>query len=280
MNATLRASPGYALFVLWVSTSAFAPEIIWQGFLLMGRHFGAAEIYTIVFIGVLFTLFVEPIAERLKEGRWSRAPGESHGQAQAGRFVIGALLSFLVGVAVVCVHEAMGAFFGDGPAGEDARWANLARAISQALEWASVPAAITVAWLLARISPRVAYAALGVACAWTVAVGFVWAWRWPVVVTTSATCCLIALLGTRIVLRGWRKSSLPALARLVGIAALACLTFVLLAQAAASRLGHHDVEFYSRAQTFEDLRFYLGWCLGLSIAPDPTASTEQTPAGH
>lgn len=122
---SLRA-PAYAVFVLWTSACAFAPEIIWQGFLVLRGHFGIAEFYTALFIGALFTFFVESLAERLKAGKWRLPHGHGHG----GSLVIGALLSLSVGAALVCVHEAMAAFFGGPHVEEGANWSGLARAIS------------------------------------------------------------------------------------------------------------------------------------------------------
>lgn len=262
----LRA-PAYFVFVLWASVCAFAPEIIWQGFLLLRSHFGAAEFYTAVFIGALFAFFVEPLAERLKAGKWHLPHGHGHGRG--GSVVLGALLSLLVGAALVCVHEAMGAFFGGGHAEERAKWGGLVSAIKQALEWASVPGAITAAWLVASASRRFAYPATAAACAWTLAAGLVWGWTWPDVVTTTIAGWLIALLGTRKVLRGWDAGCIPALARIVFVTSLTCVSFVLLAQKVAGWASGHSFEFYTVPQAYEDLRFYLGWFLGLSIAPNP-----------
>ena len=264
---TLLRAPAYSVFVLWASACAFAPEIIWQGFLLLRSHFGVAEFYTAVFIGGLFAFFVEPLAERLKARKWRLPHGQEHGHG--GSIVLGALLSLSIGAALVCVHEAMGAFFGGAHAEEGAKWTGLVSAIIQALEWASVPAAVTAAWLVASASRRFAYPATGVACAWTLAAGFVWGWTWPDVVTTTTAGWLIALLGTRKVLRGWDAGSIPALARIVFVTSLTCVASILLAQAAAGWASGDVFEFYTVSQAYEDMRFYLGWFLGLSIAPDP-----------
>ena len=271
----LPRAPAYAVFILWASACAFAPEVMWQGFLFLRSHFGAAEFYTAVFIGALFTFFVEPLAERLRAGKWRLPHSQEHGPG--GSLLLGVPLSLSVGFALVCVHEAMGAFFGSAQSEEGARWMSLTGAIWQALEWTSVPAAVTAAWLVASASRRFAYAAAGVACAWTLATGFVWGWTWPDVVTTSAVGCLVALLGARVVLRGWDKDSLPALARIVAVTSVTCLASVLLVQAAAGWVSGRAFEFYTLSQAYEDLRFYLGWFLGLSFAPDPVPHGQ---AGH
>lgn len=54
----------YTVYTLWVSVCAFAPELLWQGFVLMRGHFGAAELFSALFIGTLFAFFVEPLLRR------------------------------------------------------------------------------------------------------------------------------------------------------------------------------------------------------------------------
>lgn len=142
------------------------------------------------------------------------------------------------------------------------------------MEWASVPAAVTTAWLVASASRRFAYLAAVVACAWTLAAGFVWRWTWLDVVTTSTVGCLIVLLGTRLVLRGWDKDSIPTLVRIVAVTSVACLASMSLLQAAAGWISGRVLEFYTLPQAYEDLRFYLGWLLGLAIALDPVPNGE------
>jgi hypothetical protein len=104
----------YAVVTLWVSICAFAPELIWQGFVLLQGHFGRAEVYSALFIGTLFTFFVEPLVQRLKAGRW-RVPHE-----HTGGLLLGTLVSLAFGFVVVCIHEAMTAYLGGGHAGDEA----------------------------------------------------------------------------------------------------------------------------------------------------------------
>lgn len=279
--APLVRAPAYAVFVLWASVCAFAPEVIWQGIILLRSHFGAAELYTALFIGVLFTFFVEPLAERLKAGRWHLPHQHAHGSGHSARLVLGAMVSLSVGAAVVCVHEALGAFFGAGHGGEEARWLGLVRAIWQAVEWASVPAAVTAAWLVASGRHSFGFGAAVSACIWTVAVGFYFGWTWQDLIMTAVNGCLIVVIGTRRVMRGWDAGTVPALARIVGTVSLACVASTLLIQAAAGWVRGQEIEFYAPAQAYEDLRFYLGWFLGLSVAPDPVPhhhGTNEVPA--
>ncbi len=138
----------YAVFTLWVSICAFAPEFIWQGFVLLRGHFGPAEAYSALFVGALFAFFVEPVMERLKAGRWRLAHGRTAGE------LLGAPVSLAFGFVVVCIHEAMATYLGGGHAGDEARRASLVQAIGEVQQWASIPAAVTAAWFAAGTSRR------------------------------------------------------------------------------------------------------------------------------
>ena len=271
MGPPLRRVPGSIVLILWVSACAFAPEIIWQGGLLLAGHFGAAELYTAVFIGAVFTMFVEPLAERLKAGSWRL----THGHEQRRSIVFNAMLSLSVGCVLVCVHESIAAFFGGGHPGDGTKWPGLIHAINQALEWASVPASISAAWLAAAMSRRLGIMATAAACVWTVAAGLLWSWSWMELVLTATVGCVVALVGTRQVLRGWTARSLPALASIVGLVALVFIVSALLLQAAVG-WAWDRAELYTMSQVFEDVRFYGGWMLGLLLAPDPLQ--EKVPA--
>ena len=235
------------------------PGVHLQGFFLRG-HFGPAEAYSALFIGTLFAFFVEPVVERPKAGRWRLAPEHTRG------LLLGALVSLAFGVVVVCLHEAMAAYLGSGHAVDGAKRASLAQAIDQVREWASIPAAVTAAWFAAGTSRRLALPAAGLACAWIVAVGFVYDWGWRVVATTAAPCCLIALLGTRAVLRRWDMSTFPALAKLTACVAGGWLVLAWLTETGARLVGSQGFQLYTPDAFYDDLRFYLGWSLGLSVA--------------
>ena len=51
----------YLAFAVWVSVCAAAPEFIWQGLLALLGHFSRENVYSIVLIGLILTVFVEPI---------------------------------------------------------------------------------------------------------------------------------------------------------------------------------------------------------------------------
>jgi len=269
---SLRHAPACTLFIVWVSVCAFAPEVIWQGGTLLSHEFGSAEIYNAVFIAILFTFFVEPIAERLKAG----AMWLPHGHV-GSRFVLGAAVSLMIGAAVVCVHESMGAYLGVAHAEEPAKWIRLNHAITQALEWASVPAAAAVAWFTALASRRIGYWATGIACIWIVTAGLIWGWSLQDELATSLIGCVVTVWGTRIVLRGWTPRTVQNLARSIAITAAASLTFAATVPILLGWLTGSAYEFYTLAEAYEDFRFYVGWILGLLFAPDPVPDPVPVP---
>lgn len=253
------------VFTLWVSVCAFSPELIWQGFVLLRGHFGAAEAVSALFIGTLFAFFVEPVMERLKSGHWTQA------QEPTGGLLVAALVSIAFGAAVVCIHEAVAAYLGGGHAGEEAKLAGLARALDEVREWSSIPAAVTAAWFAVGAWPRLALVAGGLACAWILAVGVLYYWGWQVVATTAVPCILIALLGVRLVRHRWDAGSFPALARLTATVAAAWLALAWLVEILAGHAGATGWGLYAPDAYYDDLRFYLGWSLGLAVAPNPNA---------
>ena len=220
--------------------------------------------YSAVVIAILFTFFVEPIAERLKAGA-VRLP---HGHV-GSRFVLGAAVSLMVGAALVCVHESVAAYLGVAHAEEQAKWIRLNHFISQALEWASVPAAAAIAWFAALAARRIGYWVTGIACIWIVAAGLVWGWSLQDELTTSVIGCAVTIWGTRIVLRGWTTKTAQDLAQSVAISAAAGLTFAVTVPVLLGWLTGSAHEFYTLAEAYEDFRFYVGWILGLLFAPDP-----------
>ena len=238
-----------------------------RAFCCSGAQIGFAEIYTAAFIGALFAFFVEPVAERLRAGRFKLAHRGAHG-GSAG-LVAGMLVPLSMGIALVCVHESMASFLGGAHAEHGAKAVRLSQAIRQALEWASVPAAVTAAWFVAQARREWAAIATAAACAWTVAAGFIWGWMWQEVVLTSVIGCLIAVGGTIRLRRGWDSTMLPDLARVVALTAALCVPGTLLLQAILGWAGYRAVELYTFTAAYEDIRFYCGWVLGLSFAPDP-----------
>jgi hypothetical protein len=257
------------VFAFWVSICAATPEIIWEGFIALSGHFSRVQVYSVLFIAMLLAFFVDPVVERIKSGSWEL---EHQG---ARDLLYAAIISLVFGIAAVCVHEAMNAYLGGSHtvgAAEHDKQTTLIRAIEQVREWASIPFVVTAAWFIAPMRRWIASLAAVLACAWIVAIGAYYGWDWHVIVTTAVPCCVISVLGCWLVSRQWDHTTFPVLAGLT--ASVAGLWFVLawLVPGCARLLGMPDFHLYTSAGFFEDVRFFLGWALGLAVAPNPVPS--------
>jgi hypothetical protein len=89
------------------------------------------------------------------------------------------------------------------------------------------------------------------------------------VATTAVPCCLIVLLGARVVVRRWDSGTFPTLAKLTAGVAGGWMMLAWLADLGAWQMGGPGSQLYAPDAFYDDLRFYLGWSLGLSVAPNP-----------
>ena len=64
-------------FAIWVAVCAAAPELIWQGLLLIAHHFTLLNLYAIILIGLILAFFVEPLMERIRNRRWELEHGNN-----------------------------------------------------------------------------------------------------------------------------------------------------------------------------------------------------------
>jgi len=251
------------VFALWVSISAATPEILWEGFLVMRGHFKASEIYSVVFIGIILAFSVDPVMERLRDSDWELE------HRNARDLLYTTLISLVFAMAAVCIHEAMSAYLGDEHAEDQAKHVYVFKAIEQVREWASIPFAVTIAWFVAPLNRWISVLAAVLACLWILAVGVSYGWEWRVLVSAAVPSCTVAALGCRFVSSHWDDKTFPALAGLT--ASVACCWFVLawLAPACVRLLGIADLHLYTWTAFFEDVRFFLGWAVGLVVAPNP-----------
>ena len=103
-----------------------------------------------------------------------------------------------------------------------------------------------------------------------------WLFDWPMesVIATTIPCLIILALGYR---RGLRAPSHRVLARCARSVALVGTIWLLVAAVfdvvtPLLHLGH--VELYDAPSFWMDLRFYIGWTVGLALAPSPIASRD------
>ena len=254
----------YLAFAAWVAVCAAAPEFIWQGLLALLGHFSRENVYSIVLIGLILTVFVEPILERAREGRW--AP--EHRNARS--LLLTAPIAFAFGLVAVGLHECMTAFLGSDP-----QLPGPVRGFSLILEWAWIPLAVTLAWFAAWQKPWIRLlAGIGTSIC-VVGVGWYYAWPSRDIAMTSIPCIALIPLGQIYLAREWGEAVFRNLG--LGLAAFIAtwMAMTLLLQQGLGPQGIAGVQLYAAGDFGDDFRFYLGWAIGLAIAPHPERAPAQ-----
>ena len=266
--STLRgALAGLAIVItsFWVAICAAAPEFIWQGLSLALGHLNRTEVLAALLVGLVLAFFVEPVMERIRH-LLSRPPHVRHLEFRTHGALFTAGLSIAFALTSICLHEAMNAFVSDrGASGPDS---GLAAGIGLTAEWAIVPFAITIAWL--TMQPR--WLAVPTGAVAVVAAYFTgWLFDWPVqsVIATTIPSLVILGLGYRRMLRTPGHRVLDRCARSVALVG----AIWLVAAAAfdmAMRLSHlAQFSLYDAPSFWMDVRSYIGWAIGLALAPSP-----------
>jgi hypothetical protein len=266
---SLSQAAGCVVFATWVSICAVAPEFIWHGLVIAASHFSVTQAWSALFIGMLLAFFVEPLIERAKAGTWR------HERENAAHIAYAAVLSLLFGVVAVGIHEAVTVYLThEGMEDQDRRRALIA-ALGLILEWATIPLIVTVSWFVAHDGWRTALLAASVACLWTVATGFVFGWPSLNIVTTAVPCCVIAAAGCLAAAHRWDEGTFTRLAAIVAVVATIWLGFAALAAPVFRLIGWAEPTLYTWHDFREDARFYLGWAIGLAVAPNPVAASRR-----
>ena len=253
----------YLGFAAWVSVCAAAPEFIWQGLMLLLGHFSLQNVYSIILIGLILTVFVEPILERARDGRWT----SEHRNTRS--LLLTAPIAFTFGLVAVGLHECMTAFLGSNPAVPGSHEDGVVRGVNLILEWALIPAAVTLAWFGGRLRPPLRIMAAFCAGLWVVGVS--WIYDWPIrdIVMTSTPSLVLIVIGQRYVAREWNEKTFCNLGiRLLAFIS-AWMALTLLLQAGLRLTGIVNLDIYEFSYIGDDIRFYLGWAIGLAIAPNP-----------
>jgi hypothetical protein len=250
-------------FAFWVSICAAAPEIIWRGFVNLASHLTLSEVYSAILIALLLAFFVEPLMERIRTKSWEL----KHQSVSASIYT--AITALLFGITAVSVHEAMNAYLGGGQTTDDVKHANLLRAMDQVSEWALIPFVVTIGWFAARMDRRFLIAVGILTGLWVVAVGFYYEWDWRDIIRTGVPSVAIAMLGARLTAATWDERTSVQLAYLTGLVAVCWIAVVGVFQGAAWSFGASSEQIYMWSEFGEDFRFYLGWALGVAIAPSP-----------
>jgi hypothetical protein len=254
----------------WVAICAAAPEFIWQGLWLAWHHVTRAELLSALLVGVVLAFFVEPLMERLRGLRHGHS-----GRRVSGSALFTAALSLVFALASIALHDAMTAFVSEQ---ESAAHGGLAGAISLTMAWAIVPFAVTLAWLclpnLWLAMPMAIAGALSPCFA-----GWLFAWSLRSVFTTAVPSLLILGLGYWQMARRPEPAGFAPRARSVASIALAWLALALLVDLALGWLRLDRFKLYGPSGLWTDVRFYLGWSLGLLLAPSPYQSAAEERAG-
>ena len=249
-------------FATWVAICSASPELIWQGFLTVIHHFSWTAAGSALLVGAIVAFFVEPLTERLRFMRLD----VSHKHRTTTHATLAA---FSFAVLAVLVHEAITSYVS---ATHTANHENdsLAAAIAEVLQWACIPFMVTVAWLCAHKTRWLSFPAAFAALLTIPLIGVVFAWDLNDIFTTTVPCTCILLAGFISKQKSrepWNLSRCVMLTAVIAVTWLACMGALQLALLLASR----TLVIYSWSEYTIDIRFYVGWVIGLTIAPKPTA---------
>jgi len=247
-------------FALWVAVCAAAPEFVWQGLFSLFGHFTWRDAAAALLIGAILAFFVEPLVERLRSFVSAQPAHPDKNPA----FAACTALSFAM--AVVCIHEAITTYVAASHANEQANQ-NLTQAVLQVLQWAAIPFAITVAWLAARSKPWCARAVTLLALLAIYLTGYGFGWSGRVIFTTGLPCALILAGGYASLRRQWDQRTFRRCAYVTAVTALAWLAVTGVLQAGLSLGRVRTFTLYDWSEFWIDCRFYVGWVVGLIVAP-------------
>jgi hypothetical protein len=265
-NSTHETAPvarmAHALsFALWVSICSVAPEFIWQGLLANLHKLDWAGIGSVIVTGGIIAFFVEPLTERLRAFRLRLA----HGHAPTTQAT---LVAFGLAVLAVFVHEAIAAFI-EHPPSDYADKDSMAYAIAAVIQWAWIPFTTTLAWLGARKAFWVRAPLFMIAFASIVMVGPAYDWDFADSLSTALPCSAILIYGYLVVRRYRAEPPFVRCAKATALVAVVWLVVAGVLQLALSRFGTHGFSLYSWPEYTIDFRFYVGWVIGLAVAPQP-----------
>ncbi len=248
-------------FATWVAVCSAAPELIWQGFLTVIHHFSWTTVWSAVLIGSLVAFFVEPLTERMRHFSLHL----SHRHRTTTHATVSA---FGFAVLAVLVHEAITSYVSVAKTSEPGS-DSLFDAISVVFQWACIPFTTTVAWYCAAGRRWIGLPALLLALLAIPLVGVVFDWDVPDIVSTAIPCTSILLAGF-FHMREYRDPQV--LSRCIMLTAAIALVWLIVAgglQLALLLFAARPIHIYSWAEYTIDLRFYVGWIIGLAVAPRP-----------
>jgi hypothetical protein len=251
------------LFALWIAICSVAPEFIWQGLLQIVQHFSWSTVASALLVGAIVAFFVEPLTERLRVLRL-------HVEHKYKTPAHATVSAFTLAVLAVFAHDAIVAFTSGGGVGEHAG-NGLVYAISEVVQWAWIPLVVTLAWVYARQSRWIRWAVLLMALVSIGLVGPVFDWDAIDIVTTVIPCVCVLFGGYYLMRRHPEDIAFARCTKLTAAIAIAWLVLTGALQALLSLFAVKTLRIYTWIEYPIDFRFYVGWVIGLVVAPRPTA---------
>lgn len=262
----------------WISICAAAPEFIWQGLNLALGHITRVDMLAALLIGLVLAFFIEPVMERVRD-LLSISQHRHPAERRPHDVLFTACLSLVFALTSICLHEAMTAFVANRDAQAAGHDPGLSAGIVLTISWAIVPFAVTIAWLAVRVRwLAIVTGIIAGASSYITA----WLFAWPVetVIATTIPCVIILGLGYRHMVRMPGPQVFARCARSVALVGTIWLIAALLFDMAMPQFQLEQFELYDAPSFWMDVRFYIGWTIGLALAPSPFADREQTPHGQ
>jgi hypothetical protein len=249
---------------LSVAICAAAPELVWQGLVLISRQVSRIDLLSALLTGLVLAFLVDPLMEHVRHLLSRRRIHEASERNPLFATCIGIAFAFVS----VCLHNALSTFVTGSGGHADPDFTMLEAAIKLTAAWAFVPFFIALAWIGARC--WWARIPLGViAAASPLFAGLAFSWAWQTTVITFVPCLAILLLGYRLSLVAPRQSGFGPYVRSVALVAPAWLAAIALIESVLYALSFDPCGIRGFLEFWTDARFYLGWALGLSLTPFP-----------
>jgi hypothetical protein len=230
-------------FASWVAVCSAAPELIWQGFHRVLHHFDGIAVGSALLVGAIVAFFVEPVTERLRAMSFKLT--HKH------------------------VDDAITAYVAANYAGQEGE-GTLVYAINEVFQWAWIPFVVTIAWLCARQKRWIALPILSLAFVAIVSLGFVFDWNANDIFTSTVPCVCVLIAGFYVMRKYNGQKAFSRCTIVTAVIALIWLVSMGFLQAILSLFTAKTPHIYSWSEYTIDFRFYIGWVIGLMVAPIPT----------
>jgi hypothetical protein len=257
---------GASVFItsLWVAICAVAPEFIWQGFRAAYEHPDWSDLLSALLIGLILAFFVEPATERVRDLLRLARTQTDFVEGRPRNVFFTACLSLAFALTSVGLHGAMSAFISGH--GEGAEGIGIKAGISLTTEWAFVPFAMMLAWQSVRLRWLAVPTGI-IALASPAIAGWLFGWSTKTILDTIIPCAIVLALGYRAVAKPPADDAFARCARVVALVGVIWIGAALVIDAALGFFHLNPFKPYSASDVFTDVRFYLGWMLGLLLAP-------------